>query len=65
MLIMGGRDLTFFDRPSYTRAESRSREALGSAAFDAHRNTGSLLSPDDWLAESSAIVEAARAISPS
>jgi len=61
MLIVGGRDLTFFDRSAYTRAESRSRAALGPAAFDELRRDGYLLAPDDWLSDASVIVEATRA----
>ena len=40
MLIVGGRDLMLFDRPGYARAETRCREALGSADFETHRQNG-------------------------
>ena len=60
MLIVSGRDLSLHDRPGYARAETRCREALGSADFDEHRLAGSLLTPDDWLLEAREIVEAAR-----
>ena len=61
MLIVGGRNLTSFDRPAYSRAESRCREALGTAEFEERRLTGTLLNPEAWLLEATGIVEATRA----
>jgi tetratricopeptide (TPR) repeat protein len=65
MLIVGGRDLTVFDRPGYARAETCCRAALGSANFEEHRLAGSLLTPDGWLLDASDIVDAARRFSSS
>jgi predicted ATPase/transcriptional regulator with XRE-family HTH domain len=61
MLIVSGRDLPFFDRPGYARAETRCREALGSADFEESRRAGSLLTPEAWLMAAGKIVDAARA----
>ncbi len=60
MLIVGGRDLTFYDRPGYVRAETRCRATLGSADFEKLRRAGSLLTPDAWLVEANEIVDAVR-----
>lgn len=60
MIIAGGRSMTPFDRPGYERAETRCREALDRVEFESQRFTGTRMTPDDWLAEASVIVEAAR-----
>jgi tetratricopeptide (TPR) repeat protein len=60
MLIVGGRDLTLADRPAYARAETRCREVLGTTEFEKHRLAGGRLTPDAWLAEAAAIVDAAQ-----
>jgi hypothetical protein len=60
MLIVGGRDLSQFDRPPYERAETRCREVLGTTEFEKHRLAGGRLTPDAWLAEATRIVDAAQ-----
>ncbi|HET9659554.1 MAG TPA: helix-turn-helix domain-containing protein [Thermomicrobiales bacterium] len=60
MLLVSGRELIPFDRPGYARAESRCRDALGNAEFEAQASAGVRMTPDDWLAEARIILEAAR-----
>ncbi len=63
LLSSAGAVLAPFDEPAHARAESASRRALGDAAFETLRLAGSLLTLDNWLADSSVIVEAARRFS--
>ncbi len=61
MIAVSGRGLMPFDKPGYERAREACIRALGSEEFEALIAAGRRLVPEEWLAESNAIVESARA----
>jgi predicted ATPase/DNA-binding XRE family transcriptional regulator len=60
LLAVTGAELFPFDKPGYERAKDASHKALGDAVFESLRQSGRLLTPDEWLQDASEIVEAAR-----
>ncbi|MEZ4529999.1 MAG: helix-turn-helix domain-containing protein [Thermomicrobiales bacterium] len=62
--VLGG-ELMPFDKPFAARAESACLRALEPGAFAALKEEGTVLTPDESLAESAAILAAARAFSQS
>jgi hypothetical protein len=60
MLRSLGMGLTPTDTPAYERATTAVRTAIGTARFAALTEAGAGLDADGWLAESSAVVDAAR-----
>lgn len=60
LLHVRGGELMPFDKPFYARAEAACLRALEPDTFAALMETGALMTPDECLAESSAILAAAR-----
>jgi len=59
LLDSTGARLLPFDRPIYERAESAARKALGEGGFRAASRSSREFKPEDWLAETQAIVATA------
>jgi transcriptional regulator with XRE-family HTH domain len=60
MLSMLGTDLMPFDKPGYARARDACGRALETDRFDTLVAAGRRLTPEEWLAESSTIVDYAK-----